>query len=153
MTFEQEIKVKNFKHLNRYVEQGGILFTGSSLMEQFPVCEFCEGTYMGRPVYNRGIGGFTTDDFWEYIHEMLLDIHPSEVFLNIGTNDIKPMTDCDWKDHLLENYEKILVIANEKMPCVKIHLMAYYPVNNNVRLEDDWARDIRCVRNNENIEL
>ena len=36
---EKERKVRNYKILNRAAKKGAVLFTGSSLMEQFPVCE------------------------------------------------------------------------------------------------------------------
>lgn len=39
MKKEQAGKVKNYRILNACAKRGGILFTGSSLMEQFPVCE------------------------------------------------------------------------------------------------------------------
>ena len=38
---EQREKVKNFKLLNRRARKGAVLFTGSSLMEQFHITEFC----------------------------------------------------------------------------------------------------------------
>lgn len=53
---EQNKKVKSFKQLNAIAKKGGILFTGSSLMEQFPVCEMCMDAGFMEPVYNRGIG-------------------------------------------------------------------------------------------------
>ena len=39
MNNEQMIKIKNFDYLNQNTLKGKILFTGSSLMEQFPICE------------------------------------------------------------------------------------------------------------------
>lgn len=39
MNNEQMIKIKNFYYLNQNILKGKILFTGSSLMEQFPICE------------------------------------------------------------------------------------------------------------------
>ena len=39
MKRDQANKVRNFHALNRVAQKGGVLFTGSSLMEQFPVCE------------------------------------------------------------------------------------------------------------------
>ncbi len=92
MKKEQADKVKNYRILNAYAKKGGILFTGSSLMEQFPICELAMDAGITLPVYNRGIGGTTTDDFLREIDTVLLNLEPSRVFLNIGTND---MTDPD----------------------------------------------------------
>ena len=36
---EKARKLKNFQYLNQYIKKGQILFTGSSLMEHFPVAE------------------------------------------------------------------------------------------------------------------
>lgn len=110
-------ELSNPQHLR---EKGGILFAGSSLMEQFPVCELAMDAGITRPVYNRGIGGTTTDDFLREIDTVLLDLEPLKVFLNIGTND---MTDRiygeKWMEHLAENYEAILRIARENCPTLK----------------------------------
>ena len=39
MNNDQKIKIRNFDYLNKNILKGKILFTGSSLMEQFPICE------------------------------------------------------------------------------------------------------------------
>lgn len=54
---------------------------------------------------NRGVGGLNTDEFLEYIHILLLDLEPSRIFINIGTNDITEKDFGDqWFDHLMDNY-------------------------------------------------
>lgn len=63
---EKARKLKNFQYLNQYIKKGQILFTGSSLMEHFPVAELYAESDLsknGLLVYNRGIGGYTTDEF------------------------------------------------------------------------------------------
>lgn len=37
MRKEQQRKLENFRNMNKSVKKGAILFTGSSLMEMFPV--------------------------------------------------------------------------------------------------------------------
>ena len=126
---EKERKLANFRSQNAYIQKGQILFTGSSLMEQFPISEFCLNE--GLPiVYNRGIGGYTTDEFLAAINPMLLDLKPSKLFINIGTNDIRDMPEGkDWFTHLSSNYRKICEIIREKLPETIVYMMAYYPVN------------------------
>ena len=52
---DKEKKRRSFRQQNQYIQKGKTLFTGSSLMEQFPVTEFCLNE--GLPLaYNRGIG-------------------------------------------------------------------------------------------------
>lgn len=152
MRQEQEAKIKNFRVLNAVAQKGAILFTGSSLMEQFPVCELARSAGMDRLIYNRGIGGTTTDDFLREIDTVLLDLEPAKVFLNIGTND---MTDRvygrQWMDHLEKNYEKILQTAKERIPQAEIFCMAYYPTNRHLPDQNEWVRNMLKERTVENI--
>lgn len=149
---EQANKLKNYRILNSCAKKGGILFTGSSLMEQFPICELAMNAGITVPVYNRGIGGTTTDDFLREINTVLLELEPAKVFLNIGTND---MTDriygARWKEQLAENYESILRIAREKLPDAQIYCMAYYPTNRHLPGLNEWQAATLKERTAENI--
>lgn len=147
---EKERKLTNFRQQNAYVQKGRTLFTGSSLMEYFPIVEYCmnEGLPM---VYNRGIGGYTTDEFLAAIDAVLLDLQPAKLFINIGTNDICPMPEGgDWFTHLSANYRKICEIIRDKLPGSTVYLMAYYPVNSSVPLAQE--NSAMRVRTNENID-
>lgn len=152
MKQEQALKVINYKTLNRLAKKGGVLFTGSSLMEQFPVAEMAVSAGIPGPVYNRGIGGTTTDDFLREIDTVLLDLEPSKVFINIGTNDMTDRVYGDkWMDHLTQNYETILKTAKERIPGAKIYCMAYYPVNHHLPDANEWTRGMLKDRTLENI--
>ncbi len=146
---EKERKLANYRQQNAWIRKGETLFTGSSLMENFPITEYCLNE--GLPIaYNRGIGGYTTDEFLEAVDTVLLDLQPRKLFLNIGTNDIAPRTDGeDWFDHLSRNERKICSLIRERLPDTEVFLMAYYPVNSTV----PPARDNpgMRVRTNENI--
>lgn len=148
---EQQKKVKNFSQLNQVAKKGGILFTGSSLMEQFPVCELCMDAGITSPVYNRGIGGFTTADFLENIHEQLLDLEPSRVFINIGTNDLNPQFGDTWMEQLLSNYRQILTQCKQQLPDTEVYMMAYYPVNDHLPDRPFYMSFMFSVRTNENL--
>ena len=143
---EQERKLKNYRQQNAYIQKGKTLFTGSSLMEMFPITEYCLNE--GLPIaYNRGIGGYTTDDFLAAIGPMLLDLEPSKLFINIGTNDIRTLPNGeDWFEHLKANYRKICTIIREKLPETTVYMMAYYPVN------PERGNPGLRVRTNENIK-
>lgn len=137
---EQEIKLRNYEALNRTVKKGSILFTGSSLMEQFPIVELFQSHNCSGIVYNRGIGGFTTEDFLGEINTMLFDLAPAKVFINIGTNDIAERQDGkDWKEALLSNYRQILCLCKEKIPSAQVNLLAYYPSNLKVADGASWC--------------
>ena len=126
---EQNMKLNQFRQQNRYIRKGETLFTGSSLMEMFPITEFCLNE--GYPIaYNRGIGGYTTDDFLAAVDVMLLEPQPKKLFINIGTNDIREYPEGqDWFAHLSENYRKICEIIRDQLPETIVYMMAYYPVN------------------------
>ncbi len=147
---EKERKRNHYRQLNRYIRKGQTLFTGSSLMEQFPITEFCLSE--GLPVaYNRGIGGYTTDEFLEAVDDVLLDPAPSKLFINIGTNDLHPMPDGeDWFEHLSANCRKICEIIREKLPEAVVYLMAFYPVNGDIPAARN--NPMMAVRTNANLE-
>ncbi len=129
---EKEQKLDSYRQQNRFIRMGETLFTGSSLMEQFPVTEFCLNE--GLPIaYNRGIGGYTTDEFLAGIDVMLLEPRPKKLFINIGTNDIREMPEGeDWFTHLRGNYRKICEIIRDQLPETTVYMMAYYPVNEEI---------------------
>ena len=72
---EQMVKVEKYRVLNTMVKEGQILFTGSSLMEQFPINELQMDFGIKEIIYNRGIGGFTTADML-----MLFSLHKSSKY-------------------------------------------------------------------------
>ena len=149
---EKAKKVINYRTLNAIAEKGAVLFTGSSLMEQFPVCEMAMSAGISRTIYNRGIGGSTTDDFLRNIDAVLLDLQPSRVFINIGTNDMTRRIHGDmWMDHLFENYETIIRTALEKIPGVELFLMAYYPTCPHLPGITEHEKELLKERTKENI--
>ena len=148
---EQARKAENFRELNRHAKKGQILFTGSSLMEQFPVAEIAASRGVPGIFYNRGIGGTTTDDFLREIDAVLLDLAPKKVFCNIGTNDMTTRIYGEgWMAHLLSNYEKILKTTREKLPDTAFFCMAYYPTCPAVA-KSEWQKALIRERTKENI--
>ena len=133
---EKADKLERFRHLNKFVKKGQILFTGSSLMEQFPIQEILINHGMSAPVYNRGIGGYTIPEMLEAIHEQILDLEPSKIFINIGTNDISIPEETI--DKLISDYRQVLVQIKEKLPETEVFMMAYYPVNEKVAAKMPW---------------
>ncbi len=149
---EQQDKLERYRILNQNVKKGEILFTGSSLMEQFPVNELLMTNGMDQVVYNRGIGGFTTTDMLQHMEEMIFGTEPSRIFINIGTNDIGSP---DYQlEALLERYEEIIVRIQERLPEAEINMMAYYPVNETDKIpEGEWGKTAFVTRTNENINI
>ncbi len=144
---ERQKTLKRYQILNQTAEKGKILFTGSSLMEQFPINELLMTNKKNLIAYNRGIGGFTSDDMLAHMDEMIFGTEPSVIFMNIGTNDIGS---ADYTlEHLIGNYEKILDQIKERLQKVKVFLMAYYPVNDSPEVAtEEWVKRVLSTRTN-----
>ena len=156
MKREQQEKIEKYRVLNETVKKGKILFTGSSLMEQFPIHELMMNEGLGLTIYNRGVGGFTTSDMLENMEEQIFGTEPSKIFINIGTNDISDASRSFEAvlESMLENYERILTQIKERLPETEVYMMAYYPVNETDKLpEGEWAKTMFLTRTNENISI
>ena len=71
-----------------------------------------------------------TDEFLENINTLLLDLEPSKIFINIGTNDITEARYGDkWMSHLMDNFCKIIETTKDSIPNAEIYIMAFYPAN------------------------
>ena len=141
-------KVQALRDLNKTVLQGQTVFAGSSLMEQFPIEKFVAEDGLPVTVYNRGIGGYITDDLLYTIDDCILDLKPSRLFINIGTNDLsmdKPISD------MTDNYAEIIKRVTEAFSDIEIIFMAYYPGNSEVASER--MKQVLSIRSNEKIRL
>lgn len=152
MKNQQNERIEKLAILNQSAKKGQILFTGSSLMEQFPINELLMTNGIESVIYNRGVGGFTTEDMLENMETMVFGVEPSKIFINIGTNDIAQV---DFSmEKLLENYEKILLQIQSRLPKTKVYVMAYYPVNETDKIpEGEWGKQLFTNRNNATIKM
>lgn len=156
MKREQQDKIEKYKVLNTLAQKGQILFTGSSLMEQFPINELLMTESMDQIIYNRGVGGFTTDDMLENMDTQIFGVEPPKIFINIGTNDISNASVSfeTALEHTIKNYTDILTQIQTKLPQTEVYLMAYYPVNETDKVpEGEWAKTLFVNRNNQNIPV
>lgn len=144
---DKEIKIANYKEQNKSVLRGQVVFTGSSLMEKFPINKLLEEAGDKTVIYNRGVGGFLTTELLENLGVCAIELMPRKVFINIGTNDLS------WSSipisKVIENYEQIITLIEKNVPDVKIYLMAYYPVN--YEAATDEAKECLKIRTNEKI--
>lgn len=145
---EKEKMVEGFREKNRLSEKGQVVFAGSSLMEMFPVEEWAGELGEGAPkLYNRGVGGYRTEDLLPIVDLCITDLAPSKLFINIGTNDLSDAA-CTIEE-MIGNYEKILEAVETAVPGVRIYLMAYYPINYDAAAEH--MKPCLRVRTNEKI--
>ena len=131
---DKEKKIERYKEENKSAEKGQVVFAGSSLMEMFPINKLLSEHGDSTVIYNRGIGGFVTDELLENLDTCVLDLMPSKVFINIGTNDLSradlPIS------QVMERYDTILDKIEKAVPGVRIYLMAYYPINYEAAAEE-----------------
>lgn len=144
---DKELKVERYREENKTALAGQVVFTGSSLMEMFPINKLLREHGEDVTIYNRGVGGFLSDELLAVIDVCATDLAPSKVFINIGTNDLS------WSDipisRLMENYDRIITTIEHTVPGVKIYLMAYYPVNYEAASEE--MKECLKIRTNEKI--
>ena len=97
-------------------------------MEMFPINKLLNEHGDDTIIYNRGIGGFISDELLAVIDVCATDLMPSKVFINIGTNDLS------WStvpiSQLMNNYDKIISaieyvpqMGNGPIPTCKILYM------------------------------
>ena len=154
MDDNQRMKIRNFGYLNQGALKGQILFTGSSLMEMFPVCEIARSQGIEQVIYNRGVSGLNTDEFLENIDTLLLDLEPSKIFINIGTNDItKERFGNQWMSHLMDNICRIMEIIKFRIPDVEIFIMAFYLANLHLPWQTEQSIQWMKLRTPENLTL
>ena len=117
---EKEQMVKDFHVWNKDAIKGQTVFTGSSLMEMFPIEKWVKELGPNAPiVYNRGVGGYRTTDLLPILDACVFELTPRKVFINIGTNDLSD--DNISLETVMSNYDRIITQIEEKLPSVIIY--------------------------------
>ena len=153
ITWTKEYKLERYHKLNLTAEKGCVLFAGSSLMEMFPVEKFAHEDGLPVTVYNRGVGGFITDELIDTIARekkivhCIIDLAPKKLFINIGTNDLSDASRS--MEQIMSNYALILDKVKKAVPEVRMYLMAYYPVNYSAATPE--MKPCLLIRSNEKI--
>lgn len=147
---EKEKLVEQYRKENRSAVKGQVVFTGSSLMEMFPIEQWAKELGEDAPIiYNRGVGGYKTTDLFPILDVCVLELEPKKVFINIGTNDLN---DPDVPlQAVMAHYEEILTVIEKALPETVIYLMAYYPINYEAATEE--MKPCLLIRTNEKIDL
>lgn len=147
---EKAYKIKQYSILNQYAKKGSILFTGSSLMEQFPIYEFMQDYDIKETIYNRGVSGFTSSEMILALDTLIFELKPVKIFINIGTNDLSA-PDYTVKE-LTRRYEYILDKIKEELPEARVYIMAYYPSNSDYDFGNGEAREWVKLRSNDKVK-
>ena len=146
---DKEMKLARYREANKTAKHGETVFAGSSLMEMFPIDKLLEESGSDKIIYNRGVGGFVSEELWDALDTCILDLKPSRLFINIGTNDLSdPSIPID---RMIAVYDKIITAVEQSLPDIRIYLMAYYPVNYEAAAES--MKKCLRIRTNEKIAL
>ncbi len=145
---EKEQMVRDFHVWNKEALKGQIVFTGSSLMEMFPIHKWVKELGPNAPIiYNRGVGGYRTTDLLLILDACVFELKPRKIFINIGTNDLSDGNVS--LEEVMSNYDKIITQIEQQLPGVIIYLMAYYPINYEAATEE--MKPCLLIRTNEKI--
>jgi len=118
-------KLRKYHELNRIAPKGQTVCAGSSLMEFFPINEMLMNLGSTKKVYNRGMAAYTIDQYDEVLDICVLELEPSKLFINIGSNDLS--LPGDTVENMITKYRALLQRIRRALPQCQITMMAFYP--------------------------
>ena len=113
-------KTSTFKNEVETLAQGGIVFLGNSITEGFDFDRYFTKT----KIINRGISADHIDGLIERIRYSVIDLHPTQLFILVGINDIGTQ---DADSTILANYKKLLEIISTNNPDTKVYIHSILP--------------------------
>lgn len=117
-------KLRKYRELNAVAPKGQTVCAGSSLMENFPVNELLMNLGSTKKVYNRGMSAFTIAQYDEVL-DIVLDLEPSRLFINIGSNDLS--IPGDTIGNMIAGYRALIQRIQAALPRCAITMLAFYP--------------------------
>lgn len=111
---------RKYTALNRLAVIGKTVMAGDSIVEYFPIQEF-----FGDDIYNRGIGGDTSEEALRRLPNTVLPLKPKTTLIWVGTNDIQAGVLTE------DTVRNVEAIGNqlERCCCSEILLLSVAPVN------------------------
>ena len=111
--------VETYQVENANFSKGQIIFIGDSITDLYHLDDYYGD--LDKAVYNRGIGGDTTDGVIKRLKVSLYDLHPSEIVLMIGINDLNGGKTVE---QVTNNYQFILNDIKTTLPTTKVFTMS-----------------------------
>lgn len=149
--FQDQLRA-TYARENQTAKPDQILFVGSSLMEIFPIEKFQQTQNLGlsHHIYNRGVRATTTADLLAHMDVLIFDLHPSKIFINIGSNDLGFNVPTAT---FLANYDQILQQIHDRLPATEVYVMAYYPINTTAQFGEAPAEHDQFYQHRSNAGL
>lgn len=119
--FREEIEAFEVLDKQAPFENGNIVFTGSSSVRFWPNID---KDYPNVPVLNRGFGGSTMSDLNYFWDKLILQYHPSKVFIYEGDNDIFAGKSIE---EIMSDTESLISKIKKHLPQTKIYLISPKP--------------------------
>ncbi len=119
-----DIKCESFGVQNANLSYGQIVFVGDSITDLYKLDSYYSDLPLA--VYNRGIGGDTTEGVLRRLDVSVFDIEPSCVVLMIGTNDVDGGVE---NSKIAENYREIVGKIYRELPSVELYCVSVIPQN------------------------
>ncbi len=138
-------KLRNYRELNAVASKGQTVCAGSSLMENFPINELLMNLGSAKKVYNRGMGGFTIEQY-DQVLDIVLDLEPSKLFINIGSNDLS--LPGDTVGNMITKYRALIQRIQAALPQCAITMLAFYPCrpdDGGFKMEGRVPRTMECI--------
>ena len=116
--------VETYRVENANYSQGQIIFIGDSITDLYHLDDYYAD--LDKAVYNRGIGGDTTQGVIDRLQVSLYDLKPSEVVLMVGINDLNSGKS---NEYVISHYQTILDSMKVNLPTTKVFAMSILPMS------------------------
>jgi lysophospholipase L1-like esterase len=118
------------------------LFVGDSITYYYETDKF----FAELPTVNTGVCGYTTDNIYNNLNELVYIYNPTKIILLIGTNDLISKD----SDYIVNKIYDIIIDIKKNRPNAEIYLESIYPINNTDN--DKINHDMVSIRNNDTIK-
>ena len=109
-----------------------VVFFGDSITDIWKLADY----FPGKPYVNRGIGGQTTPQMLVRFRQDVIDLHPKEVVILAGTNDIAGNTGPMRNEDIEANLASMTELA--RLHGIQVVLSSLLPVHNYTEKSKDF---------------
>jgi len=111
--------------------KGGIEFVGSSTIVKWKTLE---KDFVGYPVFNRGFGGSSIFDSYNFADRIILPYSPRKIFFHAGDNDL---ASGKTPELVFEDFKKLIELVLAKLPKTDVYFISLKPSVKRWRLHLD----------------